>query len=119
VLVGPSRLGKTIWARSLGAHVYQRGSWDYDSFDKPYDYIVFDDFDLDYMISKPVIAKGFFGCQGEVTITGKYRGAKRINTACPIIFSMNEDDYYKHEHFLTGEWGRENIYIVKILNKLY
>lgn len=119
MLVGPSQFGKTCWARSLGKHVFQRGSWDYDAFDKTYDYIVFDDFDLDYMISKPVLAKGFFGCQGEVVVTGKYRASKRIHTSCPVIFSMNHDDYSKFEHFFKSDWGLKNICIVKIENKLF
>ncbi|KAG0184249.1 hypothetical protein DFQ28_011515, partial [Apophysomyces sp. BC1034] len=48
VLIGPTRLGKTQWARSLGKHTYYSGHLNTNSnFEYP-DYAVFDNFSLDH-----------------------------------------------------------------------
>ena len=40
---GPSRTGKTAWARSLGTHTYMNTYWAQDELDEGAQYIIFDD----------------------------------------------------------------------------
>lgn len=120
VLVGPSRLGKTEWARSLGAHAFCRGGWDAEVFKSFYDYIVFDDFDFSYLFSKSTsLAKAFFGCQGDVTITGKYVKSFTCNTNCPVICLMNPDQFMDHRDFFFSDWGKDNIVVVHLFTPLF
>lgn len=120
ILVGPSRLGKTEWARSLGNHVYVRGAWNAEHFKSPYDYIVMDDFDFSYLLSKTSsMAKSFFGCQGMTDISGKWVKTFTIDTNCPLIVCMNDDQYQEHQSFFTSDWGVSNIEVVFLNTKLY
>lgn len=111
VLIGRSRLGKTEWARSLGPHVFVRGTWNAESFKTAFDYIVFDDFDFSYMLGdkKDTLGKGFFGCQGEVNVTGKWVKVFTVNTNCPVIVLMNPDQELLYRDFFISDWGRDNI----------
>ena len=43
VLIGPTRVGKTVWARSLGNHAYFGGLFSIDEDLKDVEYAVFDD----------------------------------------------------------------------------
>jgi len=43
VIWGPSRTGKSSWARSLGHHTYLNNSWDITQIDETSDYIVVGD----------------------------------------------------------------------------
>jgi len=120
VLVGDSRLGKTEWARSLGSHAFNRGAWDAEVFKKEYDFIVLDDFDFSFLMSKSSsLAKAFFGCQGQVTITGKYIKAFQVNTNCPVICLMNKDQELEMREFFTSDWARDNIVRVFLTAPLF
>jgi hypothetical protein len=46
VVWGPSRMGKTSWARSLGNHCYIGYTWSIRSLDESSDYLVCDDIEL-------------------------------------------------------------------------
>jgi hypothetical protein len=43
VVWGPSRTGKTSWARSLGEHCYLGCAWNVEELDEGKEYIIFDD----------------------------------------------------------------------------
>jgi hypothetical protein len=76
ILIGPSKIGKTQWARSLGRHMYFNHLANFkDDWDDEAKYIVFDDFEFDYIPNK----KGFFGGQERFQISGKYMKIKRAN----------------------------------------
>lgn len=122
VLVGDSRLGKTQWARSLGIHAYMKGSWNAEKFKVSYDYIVIDDVDLSYWFrdgGDKSVAKAFFGCNGEAEVTGKYIKTFTVRLGCPVIFLMNFDQFYLYEHFINSDFGKTNICVIKLQNKLY
>ncbi|ORX47108.1 hypothetical protein BCR36DRAFT_371905 [Piromyces finnis] len=70
ILVGPSRSGKTEWARSLGQHMYFNNLLNLDDWDESADYIVLDDFSSDITKFLPSL-KCFFGGQKEFTLTDK------------------------------------------------
>lgn len=88
-LVGPSRTGKTEWARSLGEkHLYWNGSIDLGTFDPQAQYSIFDDFDWKYLPYK----KQFGGGQKQFVVTDKYRKKKTITWGKPSIFIWNPDN---------------------------
>lgn len=117
VLVGPSRIGKTSWARSLGLHAYVATSWDLSSFDSHFDYVVFDDVPWANLSH---YAKAFFGCQRDFSVSDKYRKKKRISGGVPCIYCVNNEDFTQEAiAFCTGNWGKENIEVVYVFNKLY
>lgn len=117
VLVGPSRIGKTSWARSLGPHAYVATSWDMSAFDSPFTYVVFDDIPWQNLSH---YAKAFFGCQRDFSVSDKYRKKKRISGGVPCIYSINDEDYSEDcRLFCTGNWGKENIVVIHVHNKLY
>ena len=57
VVWGPSRTGKTAWARSLGHHSYMNSTWNQDAIDEGCKYIIFDDIPFDTFRTW----KGFLG----------------------------------------------------------
>lgn len=123
MLVGPSRLGKTQWARSLGTHAYIANMWDLSAFDRlpesfwQHGYVVFDDIDWTTIKTS---AKSWFGAQQDFTVCDKYRQKKRIKGGIPCIYCCNHDaltdDFIQ---FLRGDWGRWNIKEVTISNPLF
>lgn len=118
VLVGPSRLGKTVWARGLGSHAYVATSWDLSSFDRHFtSYVVFDDIPW---ASFSHYAKAFFGGQRDFTVSDKYRKKKRLAGGWPCIFLCNPEDFsFDMGVFLASDWGRQNVDVVRIEDKLF
>lgn len=51
VVWGPSRTGKTSWARSLGSHCYLNNAWSVEQVDPSKDYIIFDDVSFEHFTS--------------------------------------------------------------------
>lgn len=92
VLYGPSRLGKTVWARSLGPHVYSMGivSGKLLLRDAPgAAYAVFDDMrgGIGYFHSW----KEWLGAQSVVTVKELYRDPVQLNWGRPCIWLANRD----------------------------
>jgi len=52
ILVGPSRIGKTTWARSLGSHMYMGGGFNLDDWKSDVEYLVCDDITWQYFPNK-------------------------------------------------------------------
>lgn len=88
VLVGPSRLGKTQWARSLGTHMYWRGMTNVTDWNVEAKYIIFDDIAWDFIPQK----KSLLTCMGAATVTDKYKGKKDIIVDKPAIVLVNDFD---------------------------
>ncbi len=88
ILVGPSRLGKTEWARSLGPHVYIQSQYSVDAFSVKFGYIVWDDIPWDRIPNK----KAFLGCQrNPFYLSDKYRGKQQITlSGAPSIILTND-----------------------------
>ncbi|AMH87672.1 replication-associated protein [Pteropus associated gemycircularvirus 10] len=92
VLYGPSRLGKTLWARSLGPHAYIMGmvSGHVLTRDMPdAQYAVFDD--MRGGISMFPSFKEWFGAQEVVTVKTLYRDPVQMKWGKPCIWLANAD----------------------------
>jgi len=115
-LCGPSRTGKTVWARSLGTHVYWNGSFMLDTFDERAQYMVLDDIKWEYVPAK----KALFGGQKEFTLSDKYRRKRRIKWGKPVIYLFNPDENpWDGLGQLEKDWYKENIVRSFITNKLF
>lgn len=111
ILWGPSRTGKTAWARSLGPHMYFNGMFDLSQWSDSAEYAVFDDFPE---WDKWRFYKQFLGAQYEITLTDKYRKKRTVRWGKPSILLSNT-----LPNFIDMEWVRANCVIVNVINKLY
>jgi len=88
VLYGPSRMGKTAWARSLGRHNYWKGALNINTIDNEAEYHVFDDLrkfrDFDY--------KSWMGAD-DFTVSGKYLKEQTVTGGV----ASGKDDQEKKE----------------------
>ena len=90
IIWGPSRLGKTLWARSLGKHAYFPGLFMLEGFNaSEAEYAIFDDM-LDGLNSIPNW-KFWMGSQREFVIGDKYMRKQRIAWGKPSIYIANTD----------------------------
>ena len=89
ILWGPTRTGKTLFARSLGRHSYFNLQFNLDSFSESSDYAVFDDIQGGFEFFHAY--KGWLGAQKEFVITDKYKRKKTIKWGKPCIMLMNDD----------------------------
>jgi len=88
-LGGPSRFGKTSWARSIGRHSYFCGLFNLDDYDHTGKYQIFDDFEWKFVPYR----KQWFGGQLRFAVTDKYRRKTTIqNGGRPSIFLFNNDN---------------------------
>lgn len=111
VLIGPTRLGKTMWARSLGDHNYMNHMFNLDEFNQDRAYLVLDDIEFDYIPAR----KAFFFGQKEFTLTDKYRKKKKVIWGKPTIYCCNtEPDWSKYADPYEG-----NIVKVFIRHKMW
>lgn len=117
VLIGPSRTGKTEWARSLGKHMYFNNLINLDEWNEDADYIVLDDFNKDITKYFPCW-KCFFGGQKRFTLTDKYRGKKTVNWGKPMIWLSNED-IFMNLNIEQSNFIKKNCTTVVINEKLY
>lgn len=89
ILIGESRLGKTVWARSLGKHAYFGGLFSLDENVGDVKYAVFDDIQggLEFFHAY----KFWLGHQAEFWATDKYRTKQKITWGKPAIWCSNTD----------------------------
>ncbi|KAG0634272.1 hypothetical protein HOY80DRAFT_1099626 [Tuber brumale] len=113
VLYGPTRTGKTAWARSLGSHLYFSGMFNLSLYREMYRYVVFDDVEF----SRMDIFKCWFGAQEEFTATDKYCKKTQVKHGRPMIGCFNRDprDY----SWADREWMEGNCIFVYIGENLY
>ncbi|AJC52525.1 replication-associated protein [Bromus-associated circular DNA virus 2] len=112
VLVGPSRLGKTQWARSLGRHMYWRGMTNVTHWDSAAKYLIFDDIEWKFIPQK----KSLLTCMGSATVTDKYKGKRDIIVDKPAIVLCNEFDIDSIEE--SAYWAR-NLQVVHVSEPLF
>lgn len=117
ILIGPSRCGKTEWARSLGKHMYFNNLLNLDDWDENADYIILDDFSPDITKFLPSW-KCFFGGQKQFTLTDKYRGKRTVHWGKPMIWLSNED-IFKTLNFEQIDFIKKNCTCIVLMNKLY
>nr|QRG29209.1 putative Rep [Pteris mastrevirus A] len=78
-IVGPSRAGKTTWARSLGAHNYWNGGIDLSTYNIAAQYNIIDDIPLQFV--NPF--KSIIGIQSDYIVNPKYGKRKVIKETYP------------------------------------
>ncbi len=110
---GPSRLGKTMLARSLGTHWYMGGGWNVDNFDDTAEYGVLDDLTWDQLKYN---YKGMLGLQLDVVVTDKYKKKSNIRGGRPVIVLTNVLPDFTAEEWA---WLATNVNFVGIASKLY
>ncbi|AUM61783.1 Rep [uncultured virus] len=112
-LYGPSRLGKTVLARSLGTHWYMLMQWNIDAHDDDAEYGVLDDIDWD---SLKRYYKGMMGCQSDITVTDKYKKKTIIQHGRPVIILTNELPIFS---VAEASWLEANVVFHYVGHKLY
>lgn len=112
VLHGPTRTGKTVWARSLGEHAYFGGLFSMEEGIDTAKYAVFDDFGgLKFLPSY----KFWMGHQRQFYVTDKYKGKKLVEWGRPSIWINNEDP--REEHGIRAdevEWLNANCVFIHL-----
>lgn len=115
VLFGASRLGKTLWARSLGSHIYFGGLFSAAEAAKApeADYAIFDDMQggLDFFHGY----KNWLGCQAEFTIKQLYRDPHLMKWGKPSIWIANKDPRLVNEKSQVDvDWLEANCIFVQV-----
>nr|AFD63058.1 replication associated protein [Chickpea chlorosis virus-E] len=87
-ICGPTRTGKTSWARSLGRHNYFNGGVDFTTYDTNATYNIIDDIPFKFCPNW----KQLVGSQKDFTVNPKYGKKKRIKGGIPCIILVNNDD---------------------------
>nr|AHM88386.1 replication associated protein [Urochloa streak virus] len=88
-ICGPTRTGKTTWARSLGRHNYWQNNVDWTSYDEEAMYNIVDDIPFKYC----PCWKQLIGCQKEYIVNPKYGKRKKVaSRSIPTIVLANEDE---------------------------
>jgi hypothetical protein len=115
ILIGPSRMGKTAWARSLGHHAYFGGLFSLDEDISDVEYAVFDDIQggLEFFHAY----KFWLGQQQSFYATDKYKGKKLITWGKPSIWCSNTDP--RADKGADADWLDANCKFVFIDSKLY
>nr|QBX89258.1 replication associated protein [Apis mellifera virus-2] len=112
-LYGPSRVGKTQLARSLGQHWYMQAMWNADCLDDTAEYGVMDDINWDSMKFN---FRGMLGFQVDVTVTDKYRKKSVYRGGIGVIVCTNELPEFTPDEM---EWLRANVVFCHIAERVY
>jgi hypothetical protein len=115
VLRGPTRLGKTSWARSLGVHTYWNGGIDWSKHLETDLYCVIDDIPLEMIPRKQQL----FGCQFDITVSQKYKPLMNYRWGIPVIYLTNDPSYLEKESDYFKVWWEGNMTIVDIDKPLF
>ncbi|UDN67442.1 replication-associated protein [robinz virus RP_326] len=112
LLWGPSRMGKTVWARSLGRHAYFGGLFSLDE-STDVEYAVFDDMQggLDYFHGY----KFWLGHQKWFYATDKYKGKRLIHWGKPAIWIANTNPLMDK---CDSDWLLANCDVIEINEKI-
>lgn len=113
ILVGPSQLGKTSWARSLGPHVFWNGMTAMELWDDKAKYIVYDDIEWKYIPNK----KSMLTAMGDTNVTDKYMKKKPIYNNKPAIVCTN--DVPEHETKALADYWALNSTVVIVDRPLF
>lgn len=118
VLYGESRLGKTVWARSLGSHIYTIGMNSGAELSKAenVDYAIFDD--MRGGIKMFPSFKEWLGAQAYVTVKQLYREPKATPWGKPCIWLANTDPRYEMDPS-DVTWMDANCFFVELIHPLF
>lgn len=112
-LHGPSRMGKSDLARSLGTHWYMHGGWNVDNFDDEADYGVLDDLTWEQLKYN---YKGMLGLQRDVVVTDKYKKKSNIKGGRPVLVLTNKLPDFTADEW---EWLAVNVNFATVVQRLY
>lgn len=117
IIEGPTRTGKTAWARSLGRHNYFCGGVDFSIYDCNAIYNVIDDIPFQYLPCK----KELLGAQKDFIVNEKYRKKTKIPGGVPTIVLCNPDMSYYSAISSSDffDWAKENVIFEYIYEKIY
>lgn len=116
-LIGPSKLGKTHWARSLvQPHTYWKSMVNLDEWNPDGKVVIFDDFDKWEFMPNP---KGYLTQAGQCTVTDKYRKKRTICVNMPAIFLCNDMPMIGGMPLDMDNYWKDNGCFVRIYDKLY
>lgn len=111
--VGPSRLGKTCLARSIGPHWYIGHTWNLTKIcDEQGVYGVLDDIEEEWIIKN---MKALLGCQKDVSLHDKFYRKKEFKLGYPVIVCTNELPVVTNKQ---AEWLRVNVDFFCIKNSI-
>lgn len=115
---GESRTGKTLWARSLGSHIYCVGLVSGTECMKATeaDYAVFDDIrgGIKFFPS----FKEWLGCQAYVTVKCLYREPSLVKWGKPSIWLSNTDPRDEMQN-ADIEWMNKNCIFVEVNSPIF
>lgn len=118
VLFGETRLGKTVWARSLGKHIYFCGLYSgaeamrY----KDVEYAVFDDMQLKFVPQY----KNWLGCQKQFQVKILYKDPVIIDWGKPCIWLSNDDPRLEpHLSETDIQWLEGNCVFVNLREPIF
>lgn len=113
ILIGPSRWGKTAWARSLGPHAYCHSYYSLEIMrTEGIDYFVIDDVPFERFPSQ----KAILGCQEEITLTDKYCRKETLKWGIPTIVCLNDDMWVNYN--IDPDFKQKNCVVVRLINSL-
>lgn len=117
---GPTRTGKTEWARSLGPHIYFNNMYSLSEFISTYksaEYVIFDDIPFERLPAW----KAFVGCQNSFSFADKYhRKFTVLEWSKPSIFIVNPDmSYNSYENRGKWDYFRDNCITCVTSNKFF
>ncbi|QCW23623.1 MAG: replication-associated protein [Genomoviridae sp.] len=115
VLHGPSRMGKTLWARKHGQHAYFGGLFSLEECTDSVKYAVFDDINGGIQFFPQY--KWWLGHQAQFYATDKYKGKKLIHWGRPAIWVSNDDP--REQHGADADWLNANCTFVYVDSPLF
>lgn len=116
ILWGPTKLGKTLLARSFGHHTYFNDLFNLDAYDETSKYAVFDDIGRGL---RGFNYKGWLGGQHEFTSTDKYKKKQRIVWNKPSIYVCNRNPFETDRNpYVDLDWLRENSICVHVTSPI-
>lgn len=118
ILWGPTRTGKTLYARSLGPHAYFGGLFSLDECLDGVEYAVFDDLQggFEYFHSY----KSWLGGQKQFYATDKYKGKQLVHWGKPSVYVCNENPFEKENgQKIDFHWLVENCMVVCVEDPIY
>lgn len=113
ILVGPTKLGKTEWARHLCPenHTYWRGMTNMMEWRDDARLLIFDDIDWEYIPQK----KSLLTQMGQAVVTDKYMKKLTVNVRMPAIVLTNNIPDWKND----ADYWAENAKVIQLTDKLY
>lgn len=113
ILWGPTRTGKTLFARSLGQHSYHATEFNLAAHSEEATYAVFDDL-KEGLKTNGFDYKAWLGGQHQFNCSDKYTKKRVIKWGKPSIYISNDDPLLTLRSDVNTDWIQNNCVIVYI-----